>query len=508
MSKSARTTAAAMGIMLLASACGSGSSGSPEASSPASSGASPASGSAAPAAQLPPVELTWYYPQPSLPAAVKVVEAEVNKITKSKINATVKLVPAIFGDYTQKMNTVVASGEAADIIWTSNWNFDYVQNQSKGAFIALDELIDKYAPEVKKSMPSFVWDATKIDGKIYGVPNYQIVINKEGFTIQKRYIDKYQIDVSKLKKPQDIEPLLAQIKANEKDAVPLAIDRNGLYKNMARTFNQEIVIANIGVINLNDPAKVLNQYETPEYKQYLDMMRDWFKKGYINEDAAVLKSLSDLQKAGKASVGYHNVLKPGGETEAKATNNGQEITYVPLTEAYSGTNTIITTMQAVSRNSKNPERALMLINLVNTDKALYNLLAFGIEGTHYTKVSEGVISPVKDSGYNSQADWVFGNVFNGYLLEGKDPKVPEETRKMNETAKPSPIMGFKFKADAVSTEIANISSVVSEYTPGLNTGTIDPESKLAEFQQKLKTAGIDKVIAEAQKQLDAWKSGK
>lgn len=456
---------------------------------------------------LKPVELSWYYPATAgVPADLKSVEEAINKITKAKINATVKLNAIASGDYNQKMNTSVASGEVFDILWTSNWNFDYVQNQGKGAFIALDELIDKYASGLKTSMPGFVWDATKIDGKIYGIPNYQTVTNREGFVLQQRFLDKYNFDPKQLKKLEDIEPLLAKLKDNEKDVIPFAMDRRGKFGNMLRTYNLENVISNVAVINLSSPDKIVNAYETPEYKKYLDLMRAWYNKGYINQDAATLKNSNDYTRVGKVAVSYHNVLKPGGEQETKVASGGLDHVYAPLTEVYTGTNTIITTMQAISRTSKNPERAMMLLNLVNTDKELFNALSFGIEGKHYAKNGDGTIKINKDAGYVA-ADWVFGNVFNGMPIEGKPAGIFEQTKKENESAKPSPIMGFKFKADPVAAEIANINAVVDEFGPGLNTGIVDP-SKLGEFQDKLKKAGVDKVIAEAQKQLDEWKKTK
>ncbi|WP_240420601.1 ABC transporter substrate-binding protein [Paenibacillus periandrae] len=494
-----KSMALALGLSMVVSAC----SGSTPV--PAESKTAGAAGSAS--SDLKQVEISWYYPATlGIPADLKSVEESVNKITKSKINATVKLNAVASGDYNQKMNTIVASGEIFDILWTSNWNFDYVQNQSKGAFIELDALIDKYAPEVKKSMPSFVWDATKIEGKIYGLPNYQTVTNREGLIPQKKLLEKYGMNASQFTKLEDVEPLLAKIKENEKDLIPFMMDRRGKYGNMMRTNNMETVINNIAAINLSNPDKIINMYETPEYKNYLELMRSWFQKGYINQDAATLKNANDYSKIGKEAVGFHNVLKPGGEQEKKAQTGGVDYVYIPFTDVYSGTNTIITTMQAISRTSKNPERAMMFLNLVNTDKELFNLLSFGIEGKHYTKNADGTIKLNKDAGYMA-ADWVFGNVFNGLPLEGRDPKIAEMTKKENESAKPSPIMGFKFKADPVSAEIANINAVVDEYTPGLSTGTVDT-GKLGEFLEKLKKAGSDKVIIEAQKQLDEWKKSK
>lgn len=499
--------AAILAVMMVLSACGSNSGGveAENEKTPA-----PTVENSEKTEELKPVELIWYFPLAAIPADLQSVQDEVNKITQEKINATVKLNAQAFGDYTQKMNTVAASGEKADIIWTSNWNFDYVQNQAKGAFLPLDELIEKYALDVKKSIPNFVWDSLKIGGEIYAVPNYQTVTNKEGFFIQKQFAEKYGLDVNSIKKLEDIEPFLEQIKNNEKGITPFVVDRRGKLINSPRQFNLEPIgnlNTNVIGIELGNPDKIINVYESENYKKYLDLIRSWYTKGYINEDAAILKNVNDLYKTGVVAADFHNALKPGGEAEKKTASGGQEIIAVPLTEPYITSGTTIATNQAISRTSSNPERAMMLINLLNTDKTLYNLLAYGIEGKHYTKVSDNVVKVNEDSSYKA-ADWVFGNVFNGYLLEGKDPGVPEETRKENESAIASPINGFKFDSAPVAAEIANLTSVIDQYGPGLNTGTVGPEEKLAEFVDKLKKAGADKVVAEAQKQLDEWKKTK
>jgi putative aldouronate transport system substrate-binding protein len=46
--------------------------------------------------------------------------------------------------------------------------------------------------------------------------------------------------------------------------------------------------------------------------------------------------------------------------------------------------------------------------------------------------------------------------------------------------------------------------VINEYFPGLQTGSMDPETELPKFIQKLKAAGIDKIVAAEQEQLNAW----
>ena len=49
-----------------------------------------------------------------------------------------------------------------------------------------------------------------------------------------------------------------------------------------------------------------------------------------------------------------------------------------------------------------------------------------------------------------------------------------------------------------------LDGVLAEYQALLEKGFYDPEEYLPEFQAALKTAGVEKVIAEMQTQYDAW----
>ncbi|MFC6649107.1 extracellular solute-binding protein [Paenibacillus rhizoplanae] len=185
----------------------------------AAQSAAPESGSAG---ELKPVELTWYYPLSQLQADQAKVQEEVNKITKAKINATVKLMPVAIGDYVQKMNTVLAAGEKFDILWTG-YMLKPEELVRKGAIQPMDALLEEYAPELKKDVPQVMWDGLSVDGEIYGIPNQQINGSRYGFIIQKRFADKYKLDTASIKKVADIEPFLAQIKQNEPDIIPFGI---------------------------------------------------------------------------------------------------------------------------------------------------------------------------------------------------------------------------------------------------------------------------------------------
>src|SRR5699024_5909080 len=101
--------------------------------------------------------------------------------------------------------------------------------------------------------------------------------------------------------------------------------------------------------------------------------------------------------------------------------------------------------------------------------------------------------------------YALGNHFNLYLYEDDPADKWEQFEAFNESAENAPTLGFHFDSDPVRTEIASISNVSKQFYPAIATGSVDPEKNLPDFNKKLKDAGIDKVLAEIQKQYDEWK---
>jgi putative aldouronate transport system substrate-binding protein len=92
-------------------------------------------------------------------------------------------------------------------------------------------------------------------------------------------------------------------------------------------------------------------------------------------------------------------------------------------------NSIQEAMTAISRTTADAERAMMLLELINTDKELFNTLVYGISGKHYNKTGEDRIQLIlDDSGkqkYNLPA-WTLGCQFNAYKLPGQADDVWEQ----------------------------------------------------------------------------------
>lgn len=466
-------------------------------------------GTTSEATELKNVDLTWYFggnPQ----ADVASVEQAINEYLKDTLNVNIHLKAIDFGSIAQKMQLVNAASEEYDLAFTSNWANDYYQNVNKGAFLPLGDLLAQYAPDIMGILPQGGWEAAKVNGEIYAVPNYQIWARTDVIYPMKETAEKYGLDVDNITGWKDLTPFLEKVKASEPNLVAMENSKVGVFGNNILHYGfDEFAGRNVpGVVKFDDEnLQVLNQFESPEYKEFVTMTRDWNGKGFFRKDAATLIDTTPDRKAAKVAVINGGTVKPGGEAEMAAVT-GKEMLQLGVSQPVLSTSGIIATMTGISKTSKNPERAMMFLNMLYKDKTLYNLVAHGIEGKHYKKIDDQTVEAIKDAGYDPNTDWLFGNQFNGYYRAGQNPGIWEETIELNNNAVQSVLLGFSFDPTPVKTEIAQIATVTAQYVPLLETGSVDPEKVLPEFIDKLKKAGSDKILQEEQKQIDAWKASK
>lgn len=467
--------------------------------------------SKAPADEGEPVELVWYVAGYGPQADLDSVLAEANAYLKEKLNCTLKIVESDFGSYDQKMQMVIASQEEYDLCFTANWSNDFYNNVNKNAFLELDDLVSEYAPELSETMPESGWEAAKVNGKLYAVPNMQIWARANAVILDKEVVEKYNFDTSTVSSLKDLEPLMAAVKADNPNMYPFAADVQGILDFLTMNMGyDELAGRHIpGVVMFDDEElKVVNQFELPQVQEHYQLMYEWAQKGYIRLDAATITDSLPEVKAGNHIARLTGTVKPGLEAIEKENFGGRDVEIVSLSDPWLCTSGITATMTAISRTSKNPEKAMQFINLFNTDAYLYNLITQGIEGKHYETLEDGYIAPIDNSGYFPNADWMYGNQFLAYLKEGQDADVWDQTIELNTSAKNSVALGFAFDPSNVQNEIASVNAVVKEFELSLDTGAVDPATTMPQFLDKLEQAGSQTIIDEVQRQLDEWKATK
>ncbi len=433
------------------------------------------------------------------------VQDEINKISQEKINVKVNLLPIGISAWQQQTNLMLTGNEKLDLIVSSSF-FNYSTQATKGQLLPLDELLSSHGLEIQEVVPSQLLDGTRVNGEVYGIPSMRDFAADYGFLMRKDLVEKHNIDLSQVKTFADLGSVFKKIQENEPGITPVA-NAGGL--NVASVIIGEHFDAldnGLGVLDINGIGKVENMFEHPKYVEAVKLAREWYQAGYILKDSATSQeAAANIVKSGKG-FGYFSHMKPGYEVQERGLT-GYEMVRVSLTEPYMFTSGATSFMMSIARNSENPEKAMEFMNLLYTDKDIMNLLANGIEGKHYVVNEEGTISlpeGVTESNYVF-GQWQIGNNYITYPWEGNDPNYWEQMQEHNNNAILSPAFGFTFNPDPVKTEIAASSNVIEQFRIGLESGTLDPEKSLPEFNEKLKAAGLNKIMEEKQKQFDEWK---
>jgi putative aldouronate transport system substrate-binding protein len=450
------------------------------------------------------------------PKDLELVQNEINKLTKEKINATVKLLPINASQYTQQTNLMLSSKEKLDLLITGNIPgfLDYSGQSVRGQLYPLDELIEKHGEGISNALGSQFIGASKIDGKTYGISTVRDLAGDRSLIMKKDLVDKYNIDISKIKSLDDVEAVLKTIKENEPNVSPLMPGQVGAATVVDGVYLPEgdPLGDNFGVLLDSSKLDVSNYYESDEYSDLLKTARKWYKAGYILPGAATNKeSAESLMKANKIFA-FIASSKPGIQGQV-SKNVGSEVVSVPLTPISTNTQKVTGFMWAVPQFAENPQKSVELLNLLYSDSDLVNLIDWGIEGKHYVKTDAGVIDypagvDSTTTGYALNSGFQFGNQFLSYIWKGDSPELWKEMDLFNENAKASEALGFLFDSSTVKTEVAAVSNVINQFKGSLENGMVDPEKELPKFQEKLKAAGINKIIKEKQKQLDKWEKEK
>jgi len=427
--------------------------------------------------------------------------AEVSKYTKEKIGVTVKMTMIDWGDYNQKMQVLTASGSDMDIMFTASWAFDYVQNARKGAFAPIDELLETNGQGIKQVLDPAFLEGSKVDGKNYGVPANKELPAQEVWRFNKKVLEENNLSLDGVRSLESLEPLLKTVKANNPDVMPLQVD-----KNYGPYVPYDYLIEKFPLaVKLDDTSyKVVNIFETPEMKQALATMNKYYKAGYVPTEAATLESSTDVIATGQWFADKATT-QPFADN-VWSMSAGYPIVSTPQSDALIYNVSVMGSMQAISANSKHKEKAMDFLNLLNTDPVLRNMVDSGIEGVHYKKLDDKYMENLPESKNYDMPTFSFGNVMLTYLVEGDPENKWEEFKKYNDSGKPAVLLGFNFDPSKVSTEIAAVQNAKEAFWSPLMTGTVDPEKYVPQAIEKMKAAGLDKIMAEAQSQIDAWKA--
>ena len=453
-------------------------------------------------------ELTIVFPYiNATPQDTAMIEEALTEIAGEKINASIKLQPIAYGSWQEQFNLLMSnSDEKIDLIFTGMTNTSLSSMVSKGYLVELDEYLADTGAPVAEAVGDYIRGG-QVAGKTYSIPTLRDLATSAGIMFLKSYVDKYNIDTESISEWSDLTDVLRIIKEGEGESFTPMFLNGSQYTSFMSAFSDPLGDSLGTLAPGTDDTTVVNRFETEEYREMIELIRSWYEAGYINMDAATTTALwQEAAQAGTAAC-WPNNMKPG-QVENQANMIGQEMVGVHIGKDIVTTSSLQSAMWSIPYQAQDPERSMMLLNLMYTDADFFNTLNWGIEGTHYVKTEDGHITfpegvDANSSGWYLNLGWVFGNQFLSYLWEGNELDLWDRTKEYNDTAEMSPAAGFVFDTASVKNEYAACQAVKDEYLQSIETGSMDID-KLDEMNDKFEASGLQIIIDEKQRQLDEF----
>lgn len=167
---------------------------------------------------------------------------------------------------------------------------------------------------------------------------------------------------------------------------------------------------------------------------------------------------------------------------------------------------------ALNKNAANPERVLMLLELLNTNEEAYDLFMYGIEGTTYKKGDDGSIQfPEGEDATNSSfLGWFCWPFVRSQYDKPSGKITPEALAAENEwltkdSLVVSPLVGFNPDTSSIKTELAQRDQLYDEQGKLLLAGIVennDVEAAVNKYIEEQKAVGLDKILTFMQEEAD------
>jgi putative aldouronate transport system substrate-binding protein len=229
------------------------------------------------------------------PAEGKAVDA-----IKEKFNAHIKAQFIPNSDFKNKLNVVMASGNMPDVVTiTGPPDSNYYKWARQGAFLQLDEYLDKY--KSFKDVPASIYNQVKVDGKVFSIPTYRSTYIYSGL-IRQDWLDKLGLKI-----PTNYEELKQVAIAFTKNDP----DGNGQNDTYGFALSQGIdpdfsmgAYWSRGWYHKNKDGQYIPGLIGPGRKEVIQTLSEAYAQGAVTKDFAVLNWAQTNKEfySGKAGI--------------------------------------------------------------------------------------------------------------------------------------------------------------------------------------------------------------
>lgn len=443
------------------------------------------------------VTLKWVTVGSGMPTNYDTWLAKINPYMEEKIGVHIDMEVISWGDWDNRRNVIVSTGEPFDIIFGNDGT--YVNDVTLGAYAEItDEMLKEYAPGLLELIPQGYWDACRVNGLLYAVPTYKDSSMTQYFVWDKDLLEANGIDASEAHDLKAVEPILYSLKDKSAEPMfPMASDGGGWQLSNYDSFSSGLPA--IGVRFDDSELKVVATLEQDDIMESLTTLHNWYTNGLINSDAATLSETSNYRICSVAQGWSYAAVSTWGPSM------GVNAVAYQLGDTIVSNGTVQGSLNSISVNCEHPEKALAFLNLINTDSYVRDSFYYGEEGFNWHYNEEGRLVKHTENKW-TMAGYTQGTFFNVTQLADDEVNQWDEVKALNDAAKPSVLLGFFFDNSNVQDELASCIEIFNRYRSEVLTGTTDPAVSVPQMMEEMRAAGFDTIVAEAQAQIDAWKA--
>lgn len=276
--------------------------------------------------------------------------------------------------------------------------------------------------------------------------------------------------------------------------IAFVLDKQGVGAIFSKYDGMGAELEPIGVRIDDETRTVVNVLKEEQIMNDLKTLHEWYKEGIINPDAPTLAEGPTYKTL---------FIAQGWSTAAKTTwgpNMGVEAEAIQYTEPMVSNGTVRGSLNGIYSGSKNPEKALEFLQLINTDSYVRDAFYYGLEGENFNYTEDGKIEKLNSEW--TMAGYTQGTFFNVSQLAGEEINQWDEVAELNAKAKGSVLLGFDLDTTNIQNELANCRAVWQKYRSEVLTGARNPEELVETITAELEASGFNKIMEEAQKQID------
>ncbi|WP_274652009.1 extracellular solute-binding protein [Paenibacillus humicola] len=325
------------------------------------------------------------------------------------------------GNPQEKLNLMLASGDLPDVILMTRSGDIINKYIAAGAIIPLNDLIDKFGPDVKMMYGDILSKTRYTDGNNYYLSNWYGMDPTPvfGMNIRKDLLKELAPDVAEGGKPlttDQFEQLLKDFKAKHptidgKAAIPMTFTA----ENTGALFGTFKGMWGMKAYYEDADGNLKFDVKDPKYLEMLLYMNKLYREGLIESDWPVNKNQTWEQKLSNGIV----FATPGAYWDVGNANNvlkksgGEDKEMYAYKVAAPGVDPSKTTFGprsplgwdgiAISKNNKHPEETMKFINFLASEEGQY-LLMWGVEGQSWD-MKDGKHVPRPDVLKQLKDDW-------------------------------------------------------------------------------------------------------